>query len=155
MEGLSFKEIIIRIDPENLTLRISARKAFVATSFGSLGLLKKNGVSLNAQGEIFLTMANGNFSPEQTGAIRAQTRLSKLLRKALKTEDSPFIKHNPQYRLTIPKYNEAKRRAKNRSFAYNENMAIPSDASAQDFLEKNDPQFDLQNPIYLSDDELA
>ncbi|MGB1428678.1 MAG: hypothetical protein ACPG62_10275 [Cycloclasticus sp.] len=155
MEKLRFKEITIVIDPDSFTLRISARKTKVTAPFNSIGIFKSNQVSLNAPGKTFMAMANGRFSPEQDGAIRAQTRLSVLLRNAFKTEDPPFIKRIPQFCLRVPKNKEAKRQALKRTTRYDDNKPIASAQDAQDFLRLYDPEFDPDSPTYASDNKFS
>jgi hypothetical protein len=153
MEGLSFKEIIIRIDPEKYGLRISARNMNVTSSFRSIGLMKKNEFELNAPGETFMAIANGSFSPDTHGTKRALTSLSLLLREAFGTSSTPFLKSKPQFNLRIPKNIEAARRARDRTSSFNDDLAIPRNKSGKDYLRINDSDYDPDNQTYSMDDE--
>ena len=155
MDNLRFKEIKIRIDPENFVLRISARGAEVTTSFRAIALFKKNEVTLNKQGKVFMAMANRTFSPEERGALRAVSRLSRSLRVAFDTGDSPFSESTPQFQLSIPKEKEAKRRAARRTRRYDDTKKISKDTTtdAQAFLEAHDPNYNPDDTLY-SDDPL-
>ena len=99
MNNLKFQEIHIRIDPERLVLRISAREKEVAAPFTAIGIVKKNEIILNRQGEILMAMANGTFNPDIRGTLRAISRLSESLRKAFKTPAPPSSgrSHNSSY----------------------------------------------------------
>ena len=106
MEKLTFQEVKFRIDPERLMLKISARGKEVTAPFSAIDITKKNEVTLNRQGEIFMAMVNGTFNPEEPGTKRAISRLSASLREAFNTPDPPFQKNRPKFRLSIPKERE-------------------------------------------------
>lgn len=154
MERLLFKEITICIDPDKYVLRVSARDKKATISFRILGLTNKNEITLNRQGEIFIDMANGNYSPDESGKVRAISRLSNSLRKAFGTKDSPFLKGKPQFKLNIPKYTEAKRRAAYRTITYDDEIAVKKYDNANDFFRNHDPSFDPHSPLYSPDEDL-
>ncbi len=152
MEKLCFKEIAICVDSEKLVLRVSARDKKVTAPFRTLGLTMKNEISLNKQGEVFMALAKGNFYPEAIGMNKAISRLSRSLRQAFATKDSPFLKNEPQFKLYIPKDQEEKRRAIHRTVTYNDNIAtINNEDSADDFLRQHDPDYDPNDPLYSVD----
>ncbi len=138
MDNLKFSEIKINIDPENLGLKISARGRNAAVPFSALELTRKNEVGLNRQGDIFLGMANRNFHSEQRGAVRAISRLSKSLRTAFNTEDSPLSKNLPRFKLSVPKNKEAEKHASRRTLRYDDTRKVSKDGKTQEFLRKND-----------------
>ena len=151
MERLSFKEIAISIDPENFVLRVSARDKKATIPFSILGLTKKNEISLNRQGEIFMEIANGNCSLEEKGVRRTITRISLSLRKAFATNAKPFHLGTPQFKLYIPKDKEEQRRALNRTTSYNDNITTKKNNSSEDFFREHDPFYDPEKPIYSQD----
>jgi len=153
MDKLRFNEIKILIDPDNLVLRISARDRKCTVPFAAIGLTKKNEVTLNKQGEIFMAIANGDFLPMKSRTPKAIDRLSRLLRDGFKTTDSPFLMNKPQFELSIPKVIEAKRRALKRTTPYNDNIGVSNCDNAQDFLQQNDRDYDPKNPMYSINDE--
>lgn len=139
MKNLKFKEITIKIDPVHRKLRVSAReKKDISVSFNHLKLFKKHTIILNAEGETFLALANGSFDPDNKGAKRSITRLSKTLRDIFDTKSTPFLAQRPQFKLYIPKDKEARRKAIKRTTSYNDDI----DKSADDFLRHNDPYYD-------------
>lgn len=151
MENLRFQEIKIRVDPERYKLLISARGKKAAVPLSTLRLTKTNEIIFNRQGEIFMAMANGNFNPKLKGTDNAIGRLSHSLRDAFDTNDPPFLKHAPQFLLTIPKDNAAKQRAIRNSHSYDDNKMVDVNNNAGTFLQDNDPEYDLDNPIYSDD----
>ena len=153
MNDLRFSEIKITIDPESMGLKISAKKRMINVSFASIGLTKINGITLNKSGEVFMALGNGSFSPGAPGASKAIARLSKNLRDAFETSDTPFLKSKPQFNLSVPKDDEAKRRALKRTTSYDDEIAIKSSTNANDFLKNHDPEFDLNNPTYTNDND--
>lgn len=150
INDLRFSEIKITIDPESMGLQISAKKRVLNVSFASIGLTKRNGITLNKSGEVFMALGNGSFSPGAPGASKAITRLSKNLRDAFETSDTPFLKGKPQFNLSVPKDNEAKRRALKRTTSYDDRVATKSSTNADDFLKNHDPEFDPNNPTYTN-----
>lgn len=155
MTNLKFKEIKIRIDPEKLVLRISARDKEAAAPFSAIGITKKNEVTLNKQGEIFRAMANGPFNAGIRGAARAISRLSRSLREAFDTPDSPFHTNRPEFRLSIPKDNDAYQRAIKRTVAFDDTRKARGNMDAQAFLQNNDPNYNPEDFIYSDDPDLG
>jgi len=151
MENLIFKEIKIRIDPEKLALRISARGKEATTPFSAIGITKKNEITPNRQGKIFMAMANGNFVYEQRGTDRAISRLSKSLREAFDTPDSPFLTNKPQFQLSIPKDKDAKQHAIRRTTGYSDTRKACEPTDAQAFLQDHDPDYDPDDDLYSDD----
>lgn len=154
MTALKFREIHIRIDPDNLVLRISARDKKAIASFNSIGLTRKNEVTLNRQGKIFMAMANGTSNPEEPGFKRAITRLSKSLREVFDISDYPFQSNKQQFHLSIPKDKDAKQRALKRTTTYNDTRKA-NETNAQDFFKKYDSDYDPNDPLYSDNPDLG
>ncbi len=131
MENLKFSEISITVNPEALDLRISAREIKrIVIPFSLLGLTKRNNFSLNKQGEYFMSCARREKPPLSHSVV---SRLSRSLRDAFDTTDTPFAQGAPTFRLYIPKDEEAERRAQFNPSSYN-------DERASQFLRDVDPQ---------------
>jgi hypothetical protein len=154
MTALKFSEIHILIDPDKLVLRISARDMRTIASFNSIGLTRKNEVTLNRQGKIFMAMANGTSNPEEPGFKRAISRLSKSLREVFNISDHPFQSNKQQFHLSIPKDKDAKQRALKRTTTYNDTRKI-NETTAQDYFKKYDSDYDPNNPLYSDDPDLG
>jgi len=145
MDNLTFNEVTIRIDPDHMKLRVSARdKKDIPASFNTLGLLKKDSIVLNSEGRHFFAMANGAFDPSEKGAERAVSRISKSLREAFGTKSTPFSANKPHFKLFVPKDRAAKQGAIKRTTSYKDDTST----SASDFLRLNDPHFDSNDPSY-------
>ena len=157
MDNLRFKEIEILIDPENMVLRISARKSKATSPFSAIGLTKKNEITLNRPGKIFMSLANQSFNSNAPGAMRALRRLSKSLRNAFNTPDTPILKTKPQFRISIPKDDRAKQQAIRRTDTYDDNRIThaSTDADAQTFFETHDPEYNHKDELYSDDPDLG
>lgn len=155
MDGLQFREIHIRVDPEKLVLRILARQKEVAVPFSTIGLTKKNEVTFSRQGEVFMALANRTFDPAMSGVDRAISRISSSLRREFDTPDPPFRGHKPAFRLSIPKDKEARRRASKRTVTYDDNRNPLAYTDATDFLKACDPHYDQDHPTYADDPVLG
>ncbi len=139
MNNLRFDEIRICVDCDNLALTISARgKKESSIPLYVLGLTKKNAVSLNAQGEAFMGMARGTSYEVNKKRVE---RLSKALRDAFDTSDSPFDKLEPRFTLSIPKDKDAKQRGEHSTSSYDDGIWLSDTAhdEADEFLRKHDP----------------
>jgi len=147
MEKLQFSEIKIRLDPDNWMLKVSARGKNTTISMSDLKLMRKNQLTLDAQGIVFFELAKKEFDSSIKGRKRALTKLSKILRKAFKVNASPFVKYAPVFKLSIPKDIKAKIAGKKRAVKYDDNRSNSLDAT-QEFLENHDPDFDLNDPTY-------
>ncbi len=118
MENLRFEEIDICLNPETLSLTIRAReKEKRMVPLHALGLTRKNGVTLSAHGEVFLGMARGEYATHSDHAIE---RLSRALREAFSTEDTPISKGKPLFNLRIPKDAAAKYWAERNMASYDD-----------------------------------
>lgn len=152
MNNLAFKEIKIRIDPERLVLRISARNKETAISFNALGLVRKNEITLNAQGYVLMALANTDFDSNGRGAKRAVSRLSKSLRDAFCTQDQPFQKLKPRFRIYVPKDREAQYKAGKRTVTFDDaRPARESTDPTLQFLKNHDPEFNPDEALYSKD----
>ncbi|MDA9982511.1 hypothetical protein N9H39_07190 [Gammaproteobacteria bacterium] len=151
MDNLRFQEVKFRIDPERYVLRISARGKEASASFNAIGLCRKNEVTLNRQGEIFMAMANGTFNSDQHGITNAISRLSKSLREVFGTVDAPFSIDRPRFKLSIPKVKEAEKRAKRRTVSYDDKIKVSEPTDAQAFLQTNDPEYNSDDALYSDD----
>ncbi len=162
-----FKKAKIRIDPDNLVLRISDGNANATIPFSVLKLTKKNEITLNSQGRTFMEIARGNFNSVAPGAETAISRLSKNLRNAFKTTDTPFLKSCPQFKLVIPKDRKAKNTGESQPASFNEaihgaNYKSPemhalgyTPENADDYLKAIDHEYDSENPMYDDDPDLG
>lgn len=127
LENLRFDEIKICLDPDNLMLRVSARDIKDRrVRFHELGLTQKNGITPNSAGNAFFALARQVFNQERKGQKRAIVALSKALRTAFDTNDTPLRKYKPVFKLTVPKDIEAKQKANLRTTTYNDDIK-PSD----------------------------
>jgi hypothetical protein len=160
MKSLTFQEIKIRVDDDNLTLIVSARDINITTSFLEFGFTRKNGISLSVLGTLFMAMARQIYQPKKTPAqISALNRLSKLLRRRFGTKDSPFLKGTPQFRIFIPKDRAAEESARWRTNLYNDEQftgdyndliaSLPGNEPESD--EDNEPEDYADNQAYLDD----
>jgi hypothetical protein len=156
IEGLTFQEIKIRVDTDNLVLRLSVKHRpelkTITKAFQELGLTFNNGVNLNAQGKLFIKMARGEYSPKNQKAYKsALGRLSELLRQTFGTHDSPFLKGIPQFQISIPKDKAAANAGRRRSVSYRDDQ-LATNLESQGWLEENDPKHDPSNQTYSDDD---
>lgn len=147
MDNLKFQEIKIKIDPDHLVLKISARDKNATAPFSTFDLTKKNTITLNRQGELFMQMANKVTNLKMPGTSNAIPRLSASLRKAFNTPDTPFLNNKPIFNLNIPKDKLAKRKASKRTSTYDDNR------NAKSFLEQHDPHYDPDNSIYSEEND--
>ena len=155
MINLKFNEIKITVDPERLVLRVSARdKKDVAIPFSALKLTIKNEITLNSQGKTFMAMAKGCVDLEYGGTKRSIGRLSKSLREAFNTEDTPFVGGKAQFKLYIPKDKQAKYKANRKTFSYSDEIKAPIN-NADEFLQRCDPEYDKTLDIYSDDPDLG
>ena len=143
MDDLKFNEITIRLDLENLMFRVSARNENAIVPLKAFDLMKRNAITPNRQFHVLLTFAYKTFNRETKGATRAARRLSHSFRKAFNTTDIPFVGMNPQFRLRIPKDDDAKFKAQRGSRPYDDiktKLRSRGDI-ADEFLITNDPQY--------------
>jgi len=119
MKHLSFKEVRFTIDPENASIRVTARFKQVRVAYSDLGLTHKSSkVTLNAQGKLFVTIINGD-NVIQNNAL---TRLTRRLKDAFDIDESPFISCSPVFKWRIPKDERAKQAAKKSQVEFNDNI---------------------------------
>lgn len=152
MKDLEFKGMKISVDPERYKITITAQEQTAPAGFGDFGFFQKNTTILNRAGRIFLQLVNNTYNHSAKGSSRALTDLSHLLKTALDTQATPFRKGDPQFQLSIPKFDEAKRRALDRTSPYEDKMGTPENLSADDYL-KNDSAANPDYPFSLDDDE--
>jgi|GEM_PF-5760252 len=145
---LNFSEILILVDPEQLTLCISARGIQKRVPFATLGLTQKNLVTLNAQGNTFMSLGNQSFRINDKGSKKAIARLSKCLRDAFGTKDKPFRNYIPEFGIRIPKDKESARRGRRKTISYDDQVASASaseDVDMEDeFIRNHDASYDDQ-----------
>ena len=139
MDNLRFEEIDICLNPEPPSLTIRARgKEERSVPLSALGLTKKNGMTLSAQGNAFFGMASGEYT---THSKSARERLSKELKEAFGTNDTPISKGKPLFKLRIPKDDAAKLRARRNPVSYRDNSSHPyedEDDEAAQWLSAHD-----------------
>ena len=152
MKDLEFKGMKISVDPERFKITITAQEQPASAGFSDFGFFQKNTTILNRAGRIFIQPANKTYNHSAKGSSRALTDLSRLLKTALDTQATPFLKGDPQFQLSIPKFDEAKQRALDRTSPYEDNMGVPETLSADDYL-KNDSDANPDYPYSLDDDE--
>jgi hypothetical protein len=153
MESLRFNEISIKVDPENLMLRLCARGKQAAVPLASLGLMKKNLHHLNVQGEALLEMADGSFDAVSKANEKRLDRLSRSLRDYFKIDEPPFVKGTPRFELIVPKNERAKFMAHRNTSRYNDSLVLPDNQNADDFLKDNDPDFGTNRANYTEEPE--
>ncbi|MCP3671350.1 MAG: hypothetical protein GY814_13135 [Gammaproteobacteria bacterium] len=155
MDNIRFKEIKFCIDPERLVLRITVRGKHVAVPFNAIGITKKNEITLNRHGELFMGIANGTYDSELSRTDRALSRLSESLRKNFDISDPPFRLGKPQFQISIPKDKDAQKRAIKRTTTYDDTRKATVEVNAQAFLQANDPDFNPDDAIYSDDLDLG
>jgi len=151
MKDLRFEEITIGVDPDNYMLRISARKINVTVPFGSLGLMKKNQISLNRPGEILFQMAKGSYNLDNKTNKSAQARLSKALREAFGTESEPITKGKPKFNIFVPKDREAEFNARRNTMSYEDGVEVKGGMDSKKWAIEYDPDFDPNDPKWSED----
>ena len=138
MENLRFDEIDICLDPETLSLTIRAReKEKRRVPLHALGLTRENGVTLTEQGKAFFDMAEEGYTTQR----HVRERLSKALRNAFSTEDTPISKGKPRFKLRIPKDAAAKYWAERNPASYDDTAGYthePEGDAADEWLRNND-----------------
>lgn len=110
MDGLRFKEIALKFDPDNLMIRVEAREKFTSVPLHTLGLTHSNRIHLTVQGEVFKAIARKEYDPTDKTARRRIRRLAKHLKEAFCIKDPPFVKGIPQFSISIPKDRRARMR---------------------------------------------
>ncbi|WP_155986361.1 hypothetical protein [Thioalkalivibrio sp. ALE9] len=152
MEALTFDEVAFKVDPDNLKVQVEARELVASVAFHVLGLTKKNGFALNAQGQEFMAIARGDYDPADKGKKRRIDRLGKALRHALGMTENPFPRGRPKFTAHIPKDSRAKREAKRRQVTFDDGRIPGATSNGSDWLRANDPAFDPNDPTYTDED---
>ncbi len=143
MEGLSFKEIVFSFNPDSAVVQVIARSKQASVALSDLGLTHKtNKVRLNALGELFMSVVNGNtVTQTNTSAL---TRLTKSLKNAFHLDDSPFNKRKPVFKWRTPKDDRAKQTAKKSQIRFNDEVhgaKEGNDAAGDAWLNSHDPDY--------------
>ncbi|GEM_PF-1477016 len=124
MANLSFKEVEFIINTDRLLIRVNARSKQVSVAYSDLGLTnKKSKVTLNAQGKLFLEMIKGLRQPRPTDTDLK--KLTRSLKNAFASDESPFDKGKPKYKSRIPEDDEAKRKAEKYQASFNDEIHSP------------------------------
>lgn len=152
MEALTFDEVAFKVDPDNLKVRVEARELVASVAFHVLGLTKKNGLTLNVQGEQLMEIARGDYDPADKGKKRRIDRLGTALKHALGIKENPFPRGRPKFAAHIPKENRARREAERRQVTFDDGRTPRATLNGSDWLHANDPAFDPNDPTYMDED---
>jgi hypothetical protein len=142
MVDLSFTEVTFSITPESTAVTVAARETQKRVAYSDLGLANKtNKVAFNAQGKLFMSIIEGD-------AVRKDitlTRLTKNLKDAFSTKESPFKNSVPIFKFRIPKDKRAKQDALKRQIPFNDNLhSHKSGDDADAWLKGNDETYDQE-----------
>ena len=142
MVDLSFTEVTFSITPESTAVTVAARGTQKRVAYSDLGLANKtNKVAFNAQGKLFVSIIEGD-------AVRKDitlTRLTKNLKDAFSTKESPFKNSVPIFKFRIPKDKRAKQDALKRQIPFNDNLhSHKSGDDADAWLKGNDETYDQE-----------
>ena len=142
MVDLSFTEVTFSITPESTAVTVAARETQKRVAYSDLGLANKtNKVAFNAQGKLFVSIIEGD-------AVRKDitlTRLTKNLKDAFSTKESPFKNSVPIFKFRIPKDKRAKQDALKRQIPFNDNLhSHKSGDDADAWLKGNDETYDQE-----------
>jgi len=151
LPSLRFKDIEMTVDPERYLMQVKARDVQHYVPFVDLGLTTRNAINLNQQGELFMAFARRDYDINAPGFDTSLGRLSKSLRQAFGTTDSPFSGKRPTFKISIPKDNIAKKRAEEKTVRFNDSKSYEVDEPGSEWLVKNDPDAIKDNPIYNSE----
>ena len=126
MDNLSFKEVEFIINTNRLVIRVRARSEQVSVAYSDLGLTNKTSkVTPNAQGNLFLGMVKGLRQPRPTDTDLK--KLTRALKDAFDTDESPFDKGKPKYKARIPGDDDAKRKAEKYQVSFNDEIHSPNE----------------------------
>lgn len=152
LEGLKFAEINLKINPDNLMVKVEAREMVASVPLHALGLIKKNGMRLNAKGKALIDIARGDYDPAADGKASKIRRLGQELKRALGITETPFPKGQPEFTACVPKDKRARREAERRQVPYDDGRTPGTPSNASDWLRANDPGFDPTDPTYTDED---
>jgi len=142
MVDLSFTEVSFSITPESTAVTVAARGTQKRVAYSDLGLANKtNKVAFNALGKLFVSIIEG-------GTVKkgiTLTRLTKKLKDAFSTKESPFNNYRPIFKFRIPKDIRAKQDALKRQIPFNDNLhSHKSGDDADSWLKGNDERYDQE-----------
>ena len=142
MVDLSFTEVTFSINPESAAVTVAARGTQKRVAYSDLGLTNiTNKVAFNAQGKLFVSIIEGGTVKNNS----ALTRLTKKLKDAFSTKESPFNNYRPIFKFRIPKDIRAKQDALKRQIPFNDNLhSHKSGDDADSWLKGNDERYDQE-----------
>ena len=142
MVDLSFKEVTFIIDTESAAVTVAARGTRKSVAYSDLDLVHKTSkVVPNAQGDLFLSIITGGTVKKSN----ALTRLTKALKDAFNTKESPFKNYMPIFKYRFPKDIRAKQDALKRQIPFNDNLhGHESGDDANAWLKGHDEKYDRE-----------
>ena len=139
MVDLSFTEVTFSINPGSTAVTVAARGTHKRVAYSDLGLANKtNKVAFNTQGKLFYSIFEGG-TVEQSTALK---RLTKNLKDAFSTKESPFKNYMPIFKCRIPKDKRAKQDALKKQVPFNDNLHGHKSDDGKVWLKINDEKHD-------------